>query len=110
MNEMALDVPPPGPGLITDTDAVPAAETSDAGTVVVSDVVELNVVLSETPFHCTIDEVTNPLPLTVRVNPLEPACTELGDSDDVMGSGLATVKVAPAEVPPPGIGFTTVKV
>ena len=51
VNDVAFDVPPPGPGLITVTEAVPAAVTSDAGTVAVSDVAELIAVLSETPFH-----------------------------------------------------------
>lgn len=110
VNVTPAEAPPPGPGLITVTDAAPAPDTSEEGTVAARDVAELNVVASEAPFHWIVEELTKPLPFTVIVKPAEPACTEFGDSDDMIGTGLATVKVAPAEVPPPGIGFTTVKV
>jgi hypothetical protein len=63
------------------------------------------------PFHCTTESLTNPLPLTVRVNPASPAVAELGLRLVVAGTGLSDaviVKLWALEVPPPGAGLNTV--
>jgi hypothetical protein len=51
VNVTELDVPPPGGGLTTVMDAVPAVATFAAGTVAVSLVEELNVVTRGDPFQ-----------------------------------------------------------
>ena len=62
------------------------------------------------PFHSTTDEATKPLPLTVRGNAAPPAVALLGASEEIAGTGLLLliVKVAALDVPPPGLGLTTV--
>src|SRR4029077_7258974 len=60
------------------------------------------------PFHWTTEPETKPEPFTVRVKPAEPASAELGLIEEVCGTGLATVKAAGAELPPPGEGLSTV--
>src|SRR5439155_12344374 len=62
------DVPPPGPGVNTDTCATPAATTSDAGINACSCVPLTNVVVRGAPFQRTTEVLTNPLPFTVTVN------------------------------------------
>jgi len=90
--------------------AEPAVARSAAGTVAVSEVGEIRVVVNGLPFHWTAEFDANPVPLTVSTKPALPAGTEVGDSEDAVGRGLATVRVAPAELPPPGTGLITVSV
>lgn len=61
------------------------------------------------PFHCTIDDVTKPVPLMLSVTAEEPALMEDGTIAVTDGTGLFTVKVVEA-LPPPGVGFTTLRV
>ena len=68
VNVSAFDVPPPGVGFTTVTDAVPTAATLAAGTIAVSCVEETNVVTRAEPFHLTVEVATMLVPLTVRVN------------------------------------------
>src|SRR5439155_622927 len=68
VNVRSPDVPPPGAGVNTDTCAVPAAVTSDAGIDACSCVPLTNVVVRGAPFQRTTDELANPLPFTVKVN------------------------------------------
>lgn len=51
---------------------------------------------------------TNPLPLTVNVEPPSTIVTLVGEVPETCGAGLLMVKDCAAEVPPPGVGFTTV--
>jgi hypothetical protein len=74
----ALDVPPPGVGLKTVTDAVPAVAMSEAGMAAVNCIAETNVVVRLDPFHCTTELLSKLLPFTVRVNAAPPAVAELG--------------------------------
>jgi hypothetical protein len=103
-----LDVPPPGVGFTTVTDAVPAVAMSLAGTEAVSFVPLTYFVASPVPFHCTVELETKFVPVTVRVNAAPPAVALEGESEVAPGFGLLIVKVSPLDVPPPGVGFITV--
>jgi hypothetical protein len=103
-----LDVPPPGVGFTTVTDAVPAVAMSLAGTVAVNSVALTYFVASPVPFHFTVEVETKFVPATVRVNAAPPAVALEGESEVGVGDGLLMVKVSPLDVPPPGVGFTTV--
>jgi hypothetical protein len=78
VNGTALDVPPPGVGLNTVTEAVLAAATFVAGTVACTLLDVTKVVVRPTPFHFTTDVGTNPAPLTVSVKLGEPGATLVG--------------------------------
>jgi hypothetical protein len=66
------------------------------------------VVVSAVPFHLTDEPLTNPLPLTVKVNAAPPASALDGDSDEITGAGLFIGKLQVPEVPPPGAGLVAV--
>jgi len=108
VNVCGLEVPPPGVGFTTVTDAVPAVATFAAGTIAVSCVEETNVVVRGEPFQLTVEVETKLVPFTVNVNPPLPAVVELGLIEVVVGTGLLIVNVTELDVPPPGLGFTTV--
>ena len=78
VNGTAFEVPPPGAGLKTVTEAVVATVTSEAGTVANSLLEVTKVVASVAPFQFTTEVETNPVPFTVRVNPGEPGTTLVG--------------------------------
>lgn len=77
-NVSALDVPPPGAGLKTVTEAVPEVAMSLAGTAAVNCVPLPGVVTSATPFHFTTDVLMKFVPVTVSVKPAPPAVAEEG--------------------------------
>src|SRR5207249_4118769 len=109
MNVRAADVPPPGAGLNTVTEAVPGVATSTAGMAAVSCVALTNVVVRGAPFQRTSEPVTKLLPVTVRVKAAPPAVALAGASPLTTGTGLAAiVNVWALEVPPPGSGVKTV--
>ena len=108
VNVCAFDVPPPGVGFTTVTDAVPAVAIRAVGTVAVSWVDETNVVVSAVPFQFTVEVETKFVPFTVKVNCAPPAVAQVGLIEVVVGTGLLIVKVCAFDVPPPGAGFTTV--
>ena len=109
-NVSAVEVPPPGAGVTTLTVRAPGVAMSPAVMVVSSCVALTNVVGRLEPFHCTTDELTNRLPVTVSVNDGPPARALLGDSSAATGAGFGAtiVNVRAADVPPPGAGVTTV--
>src|SRR5438309_1013735 len=107
-NVRAADVPPPGAGVTTVTEAVPVAAMSAAGIAAVSCVALTKVVVRAAPFHWTVAPFTKPLPVSVSVKPAPPTMALDGDSVVSVGAGLLIVKVCAAEVPPPGAGVTTV--
>lgn len=74
----APDVPPPGVGLNTVTEAVPAAATSLTGTAAVNCVALPNVVVSATPFHFTAEVLMKFVPVRVSVKAAPPAVAETG--------------------------------
>ncbi len=104
----AAEVPPPGAGVTTVTEAVPVAARSAAGIAAVSCVALTKVVVRAAPFHWTVAPFTKPLPVSVSVKPAPPTIALDGDSVASVGAGLLIVKVCAAEVPPPGAGVTTV--
>jgi hypothetical protein len=104
----APDVPPPGPGFTTVMESVPPTVISAAGTVMVTVVLEISVVTNGTPLKSTVEEALKLVPVTVSVNDDPPAVVEVGEMELVVGTGLLIVSVCAFEVPPPGVGFTTV--
>lgn len=106
----ALDVPPPGAGLLTVTLDVPVVAMSVAGICAVSCVALTNAVVRALPFHCTVEPATKPLPFTVKVNAAPPAVAPVGFKLLIVGEGLLIVKVAAGDDPPPGAGFITTTV
>src|SRR5205823_15102134 len=75
---VALEVPPPGVGLNTVTEAVPGKATSATGTVAVNRSLLINVVANPVPFHLTVAPGTNPVPVTVRLKACPPGATAVG--------------------------------
>src|SRR4030095_13996896 len=61
-----------------------------------------------TRFHCTTEDETKPVPVTVRVKPAPPTVAVLGDMLLTVGAGFGMDSVAAAEAPPPGAGVKTV--
>ena len=108
MNVCAFEVPPPGVGFTTVTEAVPVAFTSAANMTAVKVVLETNVVEREEPFQFTTEFETKFVPFTVSVKSELPAVVEVGVIEVVVGTGFVIVKVSEFDVPPPGVGFTTV--
>ena len=84
----AAVMPPPGAGVITETCADPAVAISAAPIVACSVVLVTNVVGRFAPFHRTVEDAMNLLPVTVSVNPATPAMTVAGDNDVITGTGL----------------------
>ena len=108
VNVCAFDVPPPGVGLNTVTEAVPAAAMSAAVIWAVSCVLLPNVVVRLLPFQRTTDEPLKFVPVTVSVNPAPPAVALAGAIEVSVGAGLLIVNVCALDVPPPGVGVKTV--
>jgi hypothetical protein len=94
-------------GVNTVTDDVPTVAISVAGTAAVNCVAFTNVVVRLPPFHCTTEVLMKLPPFTVNVNAGLPAITEFGTSEPSDGTGVVTVKVTAFDVPPPGVGLTT---
>ena len=75
-----FEVPPPGVGLTTVTEAVPALAMSVARMGAVSREPLTKVVVRGLPFHFTTAPETKPVPFTVSANPAEPGLTASGTS------------------------------
>jgi hypothetical protein len=108
VNVSAFDVPPPGAGVTTVIEAVPAVAISDAGTIAVNSLEEMNTVESRTPSQSTVEEEKKFDPSMVNINWGPPAVVEVGLRELRTGAELRTVNVCAFEVPPPGVGFVTV--
>src|SRR5216117_4579877 len=108
VNVSAPEVPPPGVGENTVTDAVPAVATSLAGIAACNWVPLTNVVLRAPPFQRTTDPLTKFVPFTVSVKGAAPEVAVLGESEPSVGTGLLMVNVSAPEVPPRGVGDLTV--
>src|SRR5690606_20638897 len=91
VNVAAFDVPPPGAGVDTTTDALPTDATSDAAIAAVNRVGDTNVVGRSAPFQSTFEAETKPLPSTVSVKAPAPASAELGSSARIEGTGAGDV-------------------
>jgi hypothetical protein len=83
-----LEVPPPGAGFVTVTAFVPAVAMSDARMAAVSWVALTKVVVFAAPAKLTVEELTKPVPFTVRVNACPPAVALGGISVVIVGIGL----------------------
>jgi len=102
------DVPPPGDGFTTVTEAVPAVVMSLAKMAAVTCVALTKVVARALPFHCTAELETKLVPVTVSVNAAPLAVALEGESELAVGAGLLMVKVREFDAPPLGEGLTTV--
>jgi hypothetical protein len=71
-----FEVPPPGAGLNTVTEAVAAAAIFEAGTVAINCELLTNVVLKAAPFNLTTAPDTNSVPFRVKLGP--PGRVEVG--------------------------------
>jgi hypothetical protein len=89
----ALDVPPPGEGLITVTLAVPVVAMSAAVMAAVTCVLLTNVVVRLDPFHCTLEVLRKLEPFTVSVKAAPPVIAEAGLKLEMDGMGLFTENV-----------------
>src|SRR6267378_2633803 len=108
LNVCAAEVPPPGAGVTTVTDAVAAVARSAAGMAAVSCVALTKVVVRAAPFQRTLAPMSNPVPVRVSVNPAPPAVTLEGDSAVSVGPPALTGRLSAADVPPPGAAVVTV--
>src|SRR6516225_4441397 len=91
-----FEVPPPGLGFTTVTKAVPALATSEARILAFSREGLTKVVARALPFHFTTDAETNPVPLTVRLNPAPPGVMASGTRGSLMrGTGFVVPVSAP---------------
>jgi len=95
-----LEVPPPGVGFVTVTDAVPADAITAAGMAAVNCVELTNVVVGIVPPKLTIEVVIKLAPLMVKVKPdALPATALVGDIAVIVGTGFPPPPVK--AVPPP---------
>jgi hypothetical protein len=109
----AFDMPPPGVGLVTVTGTLSAFAIALAGIVAITCVALAKVVVSATPLKLTTELLIKFDPVTVNVNPADPAVALAGFSSVIAGTGLLTtaglmVKLSEFEAPPPGEGLVTV--
>lgn len=59
------------------------------------------------PFHCTMEPLTNFVPVTVKVKAVPPAGTLGGEREVIAGRRIVMLKLRALEVPPPGVGLNT---
>ena len=85
---IALEVPPPGAGLVTVTAGVPVEAMLAGGMATVNCVELTKVVASADPPKLTIEAATKLVPLTVSVRAAPPATILLGEIVVRVGVGL----------------------
>jgi hypothetical protein len=95
-----LEAPPPGAGLKTVTWAVPAVAMSAAEREACNWPALTYVVVRLDPFQFTTDPLTNPDPLTVRVNAAPPTVVAVGDREVIDGTGLFVCQLVAVTTPP----------
>ena len=103
VNETVPEVPPPGAGFDTDTEATPVTAKSLPGTVALRLVPLKKVVVKPAPFHSTVEVATKLAPVTVRVKPAPPTRAAVGEIDVAVGAGLLILKGSVLEMLPPGM-------
>ncbi len=86
---IALEVPPPGAGLVTVTATVPVEATLEAGMVVVNCVESTNVVAGADTPKLTVEPATKLSPLIVSVKAVPPATAPFGEIVEIVGVVLA---------------------
>lgn len=82
-----VEVPPPGAGLNTATEEVPAVAISLAGTMAVSLEELTKVVVESRPLNFTTESVTKLAPFAVKVNSGSPTTLETGSIESRVGIG-----------------------
>jgi hypothetical protein len=90
-----------------DNEPVPGFCRSDALRLTFNPVELTKTVGRADPFHNATEFDSNPVPEIVMVAAI-PGGTPFGVTISIVGVGLFTLKLADAEVPPPGAGFWTV--
>src|SRR5438477_80722 len=108
VNVWAPEVPPSTPGIVTVTWAMPTAAMSEAGIAAVTCVGLTRVVVRAPAFQPTLAPTSNPVPVSVSVNPAPPAVALEGDSVVSVGPPALTGRLSAADVPPPGAAVVTV--
>jgi hypothetical protein len=88
VNVIAAEVPPPGVGLKTVTEALPAAAISLAEMAAVNWVLLTKVVVRSAPFHRTVELEMNEEPFTVSVKSGAPATALVGEMEVKTGRGF----------------------
>lgn len=101
-------VPPPGVGENTETVCVPRLDPNAGLRLAVNAVGLIKVVGRSLPSQRTTLLAPKPVPSTFRVDGGLVAKNAVGDTEDSTGAGRTIVTVVGADVPPPGVGFTTV--
>src|ERR1700683_910415 len=96
---ITFDVPPPGLGFTTVTEAAVAAAMSGAGTLAVNCEALTKVVAGELWFQFTPAPETKPVPFTVRVNPSPPGLTASGTSGWLIrGTGFSAANAVELKI------------
>lgn len=108
VNTAAVEVPPPGVGLVTVTLNVPEPVRSEAGITAVSWLAETYDVALALPLKLTTEPGMKLFPLMVSEMAELPAGIDAGEREVITGTTLPTVKVTAFEVPPPVVGLLTV--
>src|SRR2546427_175709 len=110
VNVCGLEVPPPGAGLKTVTEAVPADAMSVAVICAVSCVPLPNVGVRGLPVHRRADELIVVRAVSVSVKAASPAVALGGEIELSVGLGFGAVivNVCAVDAPPPGVGLNTV--
>jgi hypothetical protein len=110
-----LEVPPPGPCVTTPTEALPAPRKSEAGTVAVSCVALIKVVVRvdftfAVLVHCTVEHGSRFVPVTVRVMAELPAGADVWDNALIAGAAkaVAGVEIVNGKLPEVPFEFVTV--
>jgi hypothetical protein len=89
-----LDIPPPGPGLNTVTEATPRFATSDERIAASRRELLTNVVARALPFQITVAPETKPVPFTIKVNPAPPGLAASGTRGWLIkGTGFCAVAI-----------------
>ena len=96
LNVFAVEVPPPGVGVKTVTEALPVAAMSLARIWACSLVLLTNVVVRLLPFQRTTDEATKFDPVATSVKAPLPAAAVLGMIELSVGTGLFWAATEPA--------------
>jgi hypothetical protein len=105
----AFERPPPGAGLSTAIEAVPAMAMSEDGTVAVSWRLFTNVVASAAPLKLTVAPETKPVPFTVNMNPGPPGAAASGINGRLTkgtalpGGPLEKISMLKKDRPPKGL-------
>src|SRR5271154_3556843 len=99
MKSIAMEVPPPGAGLLTVTAIVPVEAMLAAGMAAVNCVELTNVVAGADPPKLTIEAATKLVPLIVSVEAAPPATEVFGEIEVIAGEVIAGVGVGDGLLP-----------